>query len=363
VSENVVAIKKLLEVSAHYGHLARLLNPKARRFVYGQRNGISIIDLQKTVKYFREASQYVSQLCADGGHILFVGTKRQSRDLVKEHALRSQQYYMNHRWLGGTLTNHPTIRKSIHKLKKIEKMSQDGTYEKMTKKEALNLERLRQKLDINLGGIKDMPGLPKALFITDALKERTALLEANLLNIPVIAIIDTNVNPDGVDYPIPGNDDSLKSLELFISAVGDAALKGVSQQKTSAPKDGARRGNRDRHRSSHGRSKSSQSSFQGKHGRTVKVERAEKRPSSSADSRSHQKQETTTKPASHQQPVEKPTTAAGPVNTGDARTTQQVTKKPSSDASSAPSSQPSSPQKLVVENKADTVASKEHDKA
>lgn len=202
MSENVVAIKKLLEVSAHYGHLARLLNPKARRFVYGQRNGISIIDLQKTVKYFREASQYVSQLCADGGHILFVGTKRQSRDLVKEHALRSQQYYMNHRWLGGTLTNHPTIRKSIHKLKKIEKMSQDGTYEKMTKKEALNLERLRQKLDINLGGIKDMPGLPKALFITDALKERTALLEANLLNIPVIAIIDTNVNPDGVDYPI-----------------------------------------------------------------------------------------------------------------------------------------------------------------
>lgn len=226
-----INMKDLLEAGVHYGHQTRRMNPKSSKFVYGERNGIHIIDLQKTVTHFKKAVDFVSSVTANGGHILFVGTKRQARELVKEHAGRSRQFYMNHRWLGGTLTNFPTIRKSIHKLKKIEKMSQDGTYEKITKKEAINLERLREKLDVNLGGIKDMPGAPKAMFITDALKEKTALAEAKRLGIPVVAIVDTNINPEGIDYPIPGNDDSIKSLQLFIKTIADAAIAGRTKGK------------------------------------------------------------------------------------------------------------------------------------
>ena len=271
-------VRDLLEAGAHYGHLSRLLNPKARIFVYGQRNGISIIDLQKTVDYVKKASAFIKSTTAGGGHVLFVGTKRQSRDVVKEHALRSGQFYMNHRWLGGTLTNHPTLRQSIHKLRKLEKMSQDGTYNKITKKEALNLDRLRQKLDANLAGIKDMPGMPRALFITDILKERTALLEAQKLEIPVVAIVDTNGDPRDVEYPMPGNDDSLKSLRLFVSTIADAALRGKQERekekKSSSSQSSAAGG---RKQSSASRSTTS-SSFQSKEGRTVKVEKVSREP-------------------------------------------------------------------------------------
>ena len=235
-----INMKDLLEAGVHYGHQTRRMNPKSAKFIYGERNGIHIIDLQKTVTHFKKAVDFVSKVTANHGHILFVGTKRQARDLVKEHAARSGQYFMNHRWLGGTLTNFPTIRKSIHKLKKIEKMSQDGTYEKITKKEAINLERLRDKLDINLGGIKDMPGAPKAMFITDALKEKTALAEAKRLGIPVVAIVDSNIDPEGIDYPIPGNDDSIKSLQLFIKTVADAAISGKANAKPKPESKGAK---------------------------------------------------------------------------------------------------------------------------
>ena len=226
-----INMKDLLEAGVHYGHQTRRMNPKSAKFIYGERNGIHIIDLQKTVTHFKKAVEFVTKITSNGGHLLFVGTKNQARDLVKEHAERSGQYFMNHRWLGGTLTNFPTIRKSIHKLKKIETMSQDGTYDKITKKEAINLERLRAKLDTDLGGIKNMPGTPKAMFITDALKDKTALAEAKRLGIPVVAIVDSNIDPEGIAYPIPGNDDSIKSLQLFIKTVADAAIVGKSRVK------------------------------------------------------------------------------------------------------------------------------------
>ncbi|MCY4380017.1 MAG: 30S ribosomal protein S2 [Proteobacteria bacterium] len=270
----IVALKELIEARAHYGHLARLLNPKSRKYVYGNRNGISIIDLQKTVEHFKQASVFLEQLVAQGGHVLFVGTKRQSSDLVKDEALRAQQYYMNHRWLGGTLTNFPTIRKSIHKLKQLEKMSQDGTYQKLTKKEALNMERLRLKLDVNLAGIKDMPGRPSAVFITDVNKEKTALLEAKHLGIPIVAIVDTNVDPQYVDYPIPGNDDSLKSLNLFIHSIANAIISGLEKRKAEQAKKAHEQGHDKSSKkggSSPGKTKKS-SSFRAKDGQTVKVE-------------------------------------------------------------------------------------------
>lgn len=258
-----INMKDLLEAGVHYGHQTRRMNPKSSKFIYGERNGIHIIDLQKTVTHFKKAVDFVTQVTANGGHILFVGTKRQARDLVKEHADRSGQFFMNHRWLGGTLTNFPTIRKSIHKLKKIEKMSQDGTYEKITKKEAINLERLREKLDINLGGIKNMPGAPKAMFITDAQKEKTALAEAKRLGIPVVAIVDTNIDPEGIDFPIPGNDDSIKALQLFIKTVADAAIAGRSKVKDK-PEAGAK---------GKGPSKKGKGTIYDKEGHAVKVEK------------------------------------------------------------------------------------------
>lgn len=274
MSASAVAVRDLLEAGAHYGHLTRLLNPKARPFVFGQRNGISIIDLQKTVNYVRKADSFVESITASGGHILFVGTKRQARELVKEEASRSGQYYMNHRWLGGTLTNYPTLKKSIHKLRKLEKMASDGTYEKLTKKEALNLDRLRLKLDANLAGIKDMPGKPGAIFLTDIIKEKTALLEALKLDIPIVAIVDTNADPAHIDYPMPGNDDSLKSLKLFVSTIADAAARGVSKYAatpSSSQKKSDRSAPKGRRSARSGRSSSS--SFQNKEGRTVKVEK------------------------------------------------------------------------------------------
>ena len=292
--EKSISMRDLLDAGAHYGHMNRLLNPKAKKFVYGQINGISIINLQKTVDFFNAACKFVTSVTAGGSHVLFVGTKRQSGDIVKKEAVRSCQYYMNNRWLGGTLTNYPTIRKSIHKLKKIEKMSTDGTYEKLTKKEALNFDRLLQKIDANLSGIKNMPGLPGCLFITDLIKEKTALLEARHLNIPIVAVVDTNTDPSLVDYPIPGNDDSIKSLQLFVSTIADAALKGDKQYKLKKdPADHPRKKSRTfksaKHAKGakfgkHSKNKRVSSSFQSQKGTTVKVEKIQADKSDKTDS-------------------------------------------------------------------------------
>lgn len=270
----VVALRELIEAGAHYGHLTRLLNPKSSSYVYGSRNGISIIDLQKTVSLFKQAAHFLDQVILSGGHILFVGTKRQSSEVVQQEALRCQQFYMNNRWLGGTLTNYHTIKKSILKLKKLEKMSEDGTYDKLTKKEALNFERMRQKLDVNLAGIKDMPGLPGAVFITDVNKENTALLEANHLKIPVVAIVDTNVNPEGVDYPIPGNDDSLNSLSLFVRTIADSVVAAAAQRVQDQVRGGHKGDKKARPKSASSKQRRStvSSSFRAQGGQTVKVE-------------------------------------------------------------------------------------------
>ena len=230
-----INMRELLEAGVHYGHQTRRWNPKMGPYIYGSRNGIHIIDLQKTVKMFQKATNFLESVTAKGGHVLFVGTKRLARDLVDEEARRTGQYFINHRWLGGTLTNFSTIRQSIHRLRKIERMSQDGTFEKLTKKEALGLSREQEKLELNLGGIKSMPGLPAALFIVDAHKETIAIKEAKRLNIPVVAVTDTNSDPTLIDFPIPGNDDSLKSLKLFISTAAEACSAGRSRAKDSAP--------------------------------------------------------------------------------------------------------------------------------
>src|SRR5215469_16504221 len=219
-------MKEFLEAGVHFGHQTRRWNPKMKEYIYGERNGIYIIDLQKTLKLFKEAAKFVSDLAQEGRSLLFVGTKRQAQEAIAEEARRCGMYYVNHRWLGGLLTNNSTIQKSIQRLKELEEMGKDGRYELLPKKEVLKLERERQHLDRNLAGIKDMPGLPYALFVVDSNKERIAVMEAAKLGIPVVAIVDTNCDPDYVDHVIPGNDDALRSIRLFTSRVADAALEG-----------------------------------------------------------------------------------------------------------------------------------------
>lgn len=233
-----VNMKQLLEAGVHYGHQTRRWNPKMSQYIFGQRNGIHIIDLQKTVKMFQKACDFLEGTVSRGGHVLFVGTKRLARDLVQDESRRTGQYFVNHRWLGGTLTNFQTIRQSIHRLRKIERMAADGTFQKLTKKEVLGLTREREKLELALGGIKDMPGLPSAIFIVDAHKETIAILEAKRLGIPVVAIADTNADPTLIDYPIPGNDDSLRSLQLFISTAAQACAEGKMNRNRDKDHDG-----------------------------------------------------------------------------------------------------------------------------
>ena len=232
-----VNMKELLEAGVHYGHQTRRWNPKMGQYIFGSRNGIHIIDLQKTVKKLKSACDFLEDVTSKGGHVLFVGTKRLARDLVREESEGIGMYFINHRWLGGTLTNFQTIRQSIHRLKKIERMSKDGTFQKLTKKEALGLTREQEKLERNIGGIKDMPGMPAAIFVTDAHKELLAIREANRLGIPVVAITDTNSDPTIVDYAIPGNDDSAKSLKLFISSAAKACAMGKEKAKYSNDDD------------------------------------------------------------------------------------------------------------------------------
>ncbi len=221
-------MKELLEAGVHFGHQVRRWNPKMKEYIFGERNGIYIIDLQKTQKMFREALQAVANMVAEdrGKTVLFVGTKRQAQDAVREEAERSGQYYVNQRWLGGLLTNFQTVQKSIKRLKDLEAMQTDGRYEKLTKKERIKLDRERQSLEKVLSGIKSMNRLPDLVFVIDVRKEEIAVAEANKLGIPVIAVVDTNCSPEGIDYVIPGNDDALRAVRLFASRIADAVLEG-----------------------------------------------------------------------------------------------------------------------------------------
>jgi small subunit ribosomal protein S2 len=227
-----ITMKQLLEAGVHFGHQTKRWNPKMKPYIFGARNGIYIIDLQKTVRYFKGAYNFVKETVGGGDKILFVGTKKQAQDAIAEEAQRAGQYYVNSRWLGGMLTNFSTIKGSIDRLKKIEIMSQDGTYQLITKKEALNLEREKAKLEKALGGIKMMNKLPGAIFVIDPKKETIAIKEARKLGIPVVAVVDTNCDPDDIDYIIPGNDDAIRAIRLFAARIADACVEGVQQRET-----------------------------------------------------------------------------------------------------------------------------------
>jgi small subunit ribosomal protein S2 len=222
-----LTMKELLEAGVHFGHQTKRWNPKMQKYIFGERNGIYIIDLQKTLKRFREAYAFVrDEVAAGGGTVLFVGTKKQAQEAVLEEATRCGMFYVNHRWLGGTLTNFATIRKSIGRLKKLDEMKETGEYERLPKKEVLGLERERERLQKALVGIKEMERLPSAVFIIDPKKEYIAVAEAQRLTIPIVAIVDTNCDPTGIQYPIPGNDDAIRAVRLITSRIADAILEG-----------------------------------------------------------------------------------------------------------------------------------------
>ena len=223
-----VTMKELLEAGVHFGHQVRRWNPKMKEYIFGERNGIYIIDLQKTQRMFREAIAFVTNLIAEdkGKTVLFVGTKRQAQDAIREESEKCGQYFVNQRWLGGLLTNFQTVQKSIKRLKDLESMQTDGRYEKLTKKERIKLDRERESLNKNLSGIKGMSRLPDAIFIIDVKKEEIAVAEANRLGIPIVAVVDTNCSPEGIDYVIPGNDDALRAVRLFASRIADAIVEG-----------------------------------------------------------------------------------------------------------------------------------------
>lgn len=221
-----IAVKDLLEAGVHFGHQTKRWNPKMKEYIFGQRNGIYIIDLSKTAKLFRKAEEFVSSMAAEGRTLLFVGTKRQAQDAIAEEAQRCGMYYVNERWLGGLLTNFTTIQRSLTRLRELEAMSTDGRYETLSKKEIARIEKEKRKLQKNLDGIRNMAKLPDALFVVDTRHEQIAVDEARKLKIPVIGIVDTNCDPDQVDFPIPGNDDALRAIRLFASRVAEAALHG-----------------------------------------------------------------------------------------------------------------------------------------
>jgi small subunit ribosomal protein S2 len=226
VAMSYVSMKQLLEAGVHFGHQTRRWNPKMAPYIFTERNGIYIIDLQKTVGLIDKAYEFVRDLVEEGQDILFVGTKKQAQDAIKTHALRSGSFYVNHRWLGGTLTNFATISKRVKRLHKLEEMENDGTFDVLPKKEVIQLKNEREKLEKFLGGIKNMKGLPGALFVVDPRKERIAILEAKKLGIPVVGIVDTNCDPDEIDYIIPGNDDAIRAVNLLSEAMANAVLEG-----------------------------------------------------------------------------------------------------------------------------------------
>ena len=233
-----IALKDLLEAGVHFGHQTKRWNPKMKPFIFGERNGIYIIDLAKTAKLFRDAEQFVSNLAADGRTVLFVGTKRQAQDAIAEEATRSQMYFVNQRWLGGLLTNFSTIQRSLARLRDLEAMETDGRYESLSKKEIAQLEKEKRKLQKNLEGIRQMQRLPDALFVVDTRKEKIAVDEARKLKIPVIGVVDTNCDPDEVDYVIPGNDDALRAIRLFASRIADAIVAGRSIRESAQADEG-----------------------------------------------------------------------------------------------------------------------------
>ena len=227
-------MKELLEAGVHFGHQVRRWNPKMKKYIFGERNGIYIIDLQKTQRLFKEAVKFVTQKGMDGASFMFVGTKRQAQDAVEEEAKRCGQFYVNQRWLGGLLTNFQTVQKSIQRMKDIEQMRTDGRFDALTKKERLGLEREHTALEKNLAGIRDMKVLPDVIFIIDSNKEEIAVHEANKLGITTVAIVDTNCNPDGIDYIVPGNDDALRAVRLFAAKMADAIIEGQQTVKEGA---------------------------------------------------------------------------------------------------------------------------------
>ena len=222
---SVISMKQLLEAGVHFGHQTRRWNPKMKKYIFTERNGIYIIDLQKTVKKVEEAYHFIREIAQDGGTVLFVGTKKQAQDSVKEEAERSGNYYVNQRWLGGTLTNFKTIQKRIQRLKNIEKMEEDGIFDVLPKKEVIALKKEQEKLEKILGGIKEMKELPSCLFVVDPRKERIAVAEAQKLHIPIVGIVDTNCDPDEIDYVIPANDDAIRAVKLLTSKMADAILE------------------------------------------------------------------------------------------------------------------------------------------
>ena len=232
-------MKQLLEAGVHFGHQTRRWNPKMAPYIFGQRNGIHIIDLQKTLRMANEAYTFMQELATAGGRVLFVGTKRQARDAVKEESCRAGQFYINHRWLGGTLTNFATVQQSVRKMKDLQRQQEEGVFELLTKKEALQMQRELEKLERSLGGIKDMVSLPDCLFVVDVRKEELAIKEAQKLGIPVVAVVDSNCNPTGIDYIIPGNDDAIRAVRLFCSKIADALMEGAEAWQIENAEDGA----------------------------------------------------------------------------------------------------------------------------
>jgi small subunit ribosomal protein S2 len=229
-----VSLRELLEAGVHFGHQTRRWNPRMRPYIYGQKNGVHIIDIQQTARALVDACRFVSSTVGRGHPILFVGTKRAARDIVQEEAGRAQMFFVNDRWLGGTLTNFQTVKKSIERLNSLTRARNDGKFEQLTKKEALTLNREIEKMEKSLGGIKDMKALPGALFVIDPKKEHIAVKEAGKLGIPVVALCDTNCDPQGIDYVIPGNDDAIKSIRLFVAAIADAAHEGNAAGRSEA---------------------------------------------------------------------------------------------------------------------------------
>ena len=231
---SVVSMKQLLEAGVHFGHQTRRWNPKMARYIFTERNGIYIIDLQKTVKKLEEAYMFIREVAAEGGNVMFVGTKKQAGDSVKEEAERAGAYYVNARWLGGMMTNFTTIRRRVARLQQLRKMSEDGTFDRLPKKEVVKLNLEIEKLEKYLGGIEKMDKLPGALFVVDPRKEKIAVSEARKLGIPIVAIVDTNCDPDEVDYVIPGNDDAIRAVKLIASTMADAIIEGRQGQMGAA---------------------------------------------------------------------------------------------------------------------------------
>ncbi len=226
----VVTMKSLLESGVHFGHQVKRWDPRMSKYIFGSRNGIHIIDLQKTIAAIKESYEAVRKIAASGKSVLFVGTKKQAQQAIQKEAERCGQFYVNNRWLGGMLTNFSTIKKSLQRLKKIEKMEVDGTFDNLTKKEVAGLQKEKAKLEKNLGGIKEMKELPGAIFVIDTHKEAIAVAEARRMGIPVVAVVDTNSNPEGIDYPIPGNDDAIRAITLFTSIIANAVMEANNEE-------------------------------------------------------------------------------------------------------------------------------------